>query len=59
MRISESRKIILTCSMHGEIRNAHKILISNLKGKGHFGGLDTGGRIILNGPYRSWFKQVD
>jgi hypothetical protein len=31
----------------GYMRNAYKILVGNLKGREHFGNLDTDGSIIL------------
>jgi hypothetical protein len=32
-------------SMHWEMRNSHKILVGERKGKKHFGDLDVDGRI--------------
>jgi hypothetical protein len=34
-----------TCSMHGEVRNACKILVGNMKAKGHFRRLAVSGVI--------------
>jgi hypothetical protein len=36
-----------TCSMHGDIRNAYKILVGKLKGKEHTEDLSVDGKIIL------------
>jgi hypothetical protein len=37
------------CTHMGQMRNAYKTLIRNLKGRGHLEDLGKGGRIIVQG----------